>query len=75
MFFDWDKAALIERARQIIKDAADNSARVQYTRIEVNGYTDTSGTAQYNQGLSVRRAQAVAAELALGIPSFRLTEV
>jgi outer membrane protein OmpA-like peptidoglycan-associated protein len=33
------------------------------TRIEVNGYTDRSGSDQYNQGLSVRRANAVAAEL------------
>jgi OmpA-OmpF porin, OOP family len=38
VFFDWDKATLTDRARQIIKDAADNSTRVQYTRIEVNGY-------------------------------------
>ena len=69
VFFDWDKATLTERARQIIKDAADNSTRVQYTRIEVNGYTDTSGTPKYNQGLSVRRAQAVAAELTKnGVP-------
>jgi OmpA-OmpF porin, OOP family len=63
VFFDWDKASLTDRARQIVKEAADNSTRVQYTRIEVNGYTDTSGKPQYNQGLSVRRAQAVAAEL------------
>ena len=63
VFFDWDKATLTDRARQIVKEAADNSTHVQYTRIEVNGYTDTSGTPQYNQGLSVRRAQAVAAEL------------
>ena len=63
VFFDWDKATLTDRARQIIREAADNSPRVQYTRIEVNGYTDTSGTAHYNQGLSVRRAQTVAAEL------------
>ena len=35
----------------------------------MNGYTDTSGSAQYNQGLSVRRANAVAAELVrLGVP-------
>ena len=26
----------------------------------MNGYTDTSGTQQYNQGLSVRRAKTVA---------------
>lgn len=69
VFFDWDKATLTDRARQIIREAADNSTRVQYTRIEVNGYTDTSGTPKYNQGLSVRRAQAVAAELVKdGVP-------
>ena len=70
VFFDWDKATLTDRARQIIREAADNSTHVQYTRIEVNGYTDTSGTARYNQGLSVRRAQAVAGELVRnGVPA------
>ena len=69
VFFDWDKATLSVRARQIVKEAADNSTHVRYTQIEVNGYTDTSGTPQYNQGLSVRRAQAVAAELVRdGVP-------
>jgi outer membrane protein OmpA-like peptidoglycan-associated protein/outer membrane protein W len=69
VFFDWDKATLTDRARQIISEAAANSTKVQYTRIEVNGYTDTSGTPKYNQGLSVRRAQAVAAELVKdGVP-------
>ena len=63
VFFDWDKATLTERARSIVKEAADNSTRVQYTRIEVNGYTDTSGTPRYNQDLSLRRARTVAAEL------------
>ena len=59
VFFDWDKATLTDRARQIIKDAADNSTRCSTRGIEVNGYTDTSGTPQYNMGLSIRRAQAV----------------
>jgi OOP family OmpA-OmpF porin len=63
VFFDWDKAALTDRARQVIKEAADNSTHMQYTRIEVDGYADTSGTHQYNQGLSLRRARAVQAEL------------
>ena len=63
VFFDWDRADLTERARQIIAEAAQATQRVQVTRIEVNGYTDLSGTARYNQGLSVRRANAVAAEL------------
>jgi outer membrane protein OmpA-like peptidoglycan-associated protein len=69
VFFDWDKATLTPRAQQIIGDAAANSTKVQYTQIQVNGYTDTSGTPQYNQGLSIRRAQAVAAELVKdGVP-------
>ena len=69
VFFDWDRADLTERARQIIGEAAQATQRVQVTRIEVNGYTDLSGTARYNQGLSVRRANAVAAELVRdGVP-------
>jgi OOP family OmpA-OmpF porin len=69
VFFDWDKADLTARARQIVAEAAANSTKVQYTRLEVNGYTDTSGTPQYNQGLSIRRAQSVAAELVKdGVP-------
>ena len=63
VFFDWDRADLTDRARQIVAQAAQASTRVQTTRIEVNGYTDSSGTARYNLGLSQRRAQSVAAEL------------
>ena len=63
MFFDWDRYNLTHRARQIIAEAAANSTKVQDTRIEVNGYTDTSGTPKYNLGLSIRRADAVKAEL------------
>jgi OOP family OmpA-OmpF porin len=69
VFFDWDKAELTERAKSIVKEAADNSTHVQLTRIEVNGYTDTSGSPKYNQGLSIRRAKAVAGELVRdGVP-------
>ena len=63
VFFDWDKASLNARAKSIVKEAADNSTHVQVTQIEVNGYTDTSGTPRYNQSLSMKRAEAVAAEL------------
>jgi OOP family OmpA-OmpF porin len=74
VFFDWDKATLTDRARQIIAEAAANSTTVQYTRIEVNGYTDTSGTHQYNMGLSIRRAKAVQAELMKdGVPASAIT--
>jgi outer membrane protein OmpA-like peptidoglycan-associated protein len=63
VFFDWDRADLSARARQIISEAAQNVARVQVTRIEVAGHADRSGTPAYNQKLSLRRAQTVAAEL------------
>ncbi len=69
VFFDWDKSNLSDRARQIIAEAAQASTRVQTTRIEVNGYTDTSAVhpgprgERYNMGLSIRRAESVKAEL------------
>jgi outer membrane protein OmpA-like peptidoglycan-associated protein len=69
VFFDWDRADLTDRARQVVAEAAATSARVQLTRILVSGYTDTSGSPRYNQALSVRRAEAVAAELVRdGVP-------
>jgi len=74
VFFDWNRADLTDRARQIIAEAAQNSRRMEVTRIEVSGFTDTSGSAVYNQGLSVRRAEAVAAELArLGVARSAMT--
>ena len=63
VFFDWDKSTLTDRARGIIREAAATSKATAHTRIEVNGYADTSGNPRYNQGLSMRRAQVVAAEL------------
>lgn len=63
VFFDWDRADLTDRAKQIIAEAADASAHVAYTKIEVQGNADRSGTPAYNLGLSKRRAETVAAEL------------
>jgi len=63
VFFDWDRASLTGRARQIVAEAASAAGRVQVTRIEVAGHADRSGTERYNMGLSLRRARAVADEL------------
>jgi outer membrane protein OmpA-like peptidoglycan-associated protein/opacity protein-like surface antigen len=69
VFFDWDRADLTARARAIIAEAASASTHVQVTKIDVNGYTDLSGTAAYNDRLSVRRARSVEAELVRdGVP-------
>jgi outer membrane protein OmpA-like peptidoglycan-associated protein len=70
VFFDWDKSDLTPRATEIIAEAASDSHTTQTTTISVSGYTDTSGTPVYNQGLSERRAKAVAAQLVTdGVPS------
>ncbi|HQT64634.1 MAG: hypothetical protein B7Z75_05325 [Acidocella sp. 20-57-95] len=70
VFFDWDKATLTSRAQQVIAEAAIDSQAVKTTVISVSGYTDTSGTPTYNQGLSLRRAKAVAAQLMTdGVPA------
>ncbi len=63
VFFDWNRADLTSRAREIIGEAAQNARRVSATRIEVAGHADRSGTPQYNQRLSQRRAEVVASEL------------
>jgi outer membrane protein OmpA-like peptidoglycan-associated protein len=69
VFFDWDKADLTPRARQIIADAAAASTKVAVTRIDVGGHADNTGTPAYNMRLSLRRADNVAAELVrLGVP-------
>jgi porin len=70
VFFDWDRANLTPRADEIISNAAAESHSEALTTIDVSGYTDTSGSAVYNQGLSVRRAQAVEAQLVSdGVPA------
>jgi OOP family OmpA-OmpF porin len=74
VFFDWDKADLTARSEGIVHDAANYSTHSQYTRIDVNGNTDTSGTPSYNQGLSERRARVVAGELVRdGVPQNVIT--
>lgn len=74
VFFDWDRADLGDRSRQIIAEAAAASTKVASTRIEVAGHADRSGTPAYNQDLSRRRAATVAAELVrLGVASTAIT--
>jgi OmpA-OmpF porin, OOP family len=69
VFFDWDRADLTARARETIGQAAQASRTQQTTRLEVAGHADRSGPAAYNQRLSQRRADNVAAELVRqGVP-------
>lgn len=68
IFFNWNSADLDDRARAIVREAALGYSSVQHTRIEVNGYTDNSGSQnekgkRYNIELSLKRAKAIRAEL------------
>jgi OmpA-OmpF porin, OOP family len=69
VFFDWNKATLTPEAKKIIADAVAQAKSIGAKSVKVVGYTDRSGSPQYNLGLSVRRAEAVEAEIGrLGIP-------
>ena len=70
VFFDWDKYNLTPEARKIVADAAARIKSSGAKSVKVTGFTDRSGTPQYNLKLSVRRAETVRAELVrLGIPA------
>ena len=63
VFFDFDSAQLTPEARQVVAAAAADALQGRTTRIDVTGHTDRSGSAQYNQALSVRRGETVRREL------------
>ena len=63
VFFDFDSSKLTPEAKQVVASAAADALQGKPTSIGVNGYTDRSGSPQYNQALSVRRAESVRREL------------
>jgi OOP family OmpA-OmpF porin len=76
VFFDWNKATLTPEARRVIASAAEAYKSTGKATIVATGYTDLSGPAAYNQKLSVRRADAVKAELVrLGVPATSITAI
>jgi len=76
IFFDFDRAVLTPRARDIVKEAANVSKAGQNTRLTVTGHTDTAGPANYNMALSLRRANAVKDQLVReGVPTGQIAVV
>ena len=68
IFFDWDRADITPAGMEIVRQAATAYKAGGSVRLQVTGYTDLSGSAGYNQRLSVRRANNVANALAaLGV--------
>lgn len=57
--FEFDSARLLASSERILDDAAEILQLYPFLRVEVQGHTDSRGSAAYNQQLSERRAQAV----------------
>jgi outer membrane protein OmpA-like peptidoglycan-associated protein len=60
ILFANDEATLNEESRPNIEALATTLLRVDINAVRLEGHTDSQGTAEYNQRLSVRRAEAVA---------------
>lgn len=64
ILFALDSAVLSPRAADVIRQIAGEVRRHPRARLEVEGYTDTSGDRDHNMQLSDARARSVADELA-----------
>jgi OmpA-OmpF porin, OOP family len=73
VYFDYNSSQLGPAGREVVRFAADGYKARPPSPVQVTGYTDPSGSAGYNQRLSLRRANAVAAELQSdGVPQSAL---
>jgi outer membrane protein OmpA-like peptidoglycan-associated protein len=70
VFFDWDRSNLSPQAMATLGQASAAYKTAPTARITDVGHTDTSGPADYNMGLSLRRADSVKGALVQsGIPA------
>lgn len=65
VYFDFNKADITPAAAKTLDEVATEQGIIKPTQVFLSGHTDTVGNSGYNEQLSNRRAQAVAAELAL----------
>ncbi len=74
VLFDFGKSDLNDASRRSLDKIVKVFNKYPDTNIEVQGHTDDKGTNEFNQGLSVQRAQSVNSYLAnKGISPARLT--
>ena len=74
--FPFDGSSLCEEGVKAVNSVVDSVAakNIQNAAYDVKGYTDRIGSEKYNQALSEKRAQAVAAQLqAAGVAPEQLT--
>jgi outer membrane protein OmpA-like peptidoglycan-associated protein/opacity protein-like surface antigen len=58
--FATNSSTLTDQDKELLDRVIANMTRLHFVVGEVDGYTDSTGSAAYNQGLSERRAQSVA---------------
>lgn len=63
LLFDTDQATLKPESKETLDEIAKLLTAKPQLRLEIVGHTDNRGTADYNQGLSSRRAQSVVTAL------------
>lgn len=74
ILFDVDSAAIRAGLQSDLRALAGNLNQYPDTDVVVEGHTDNTGSAAYNQDLSTRRAQAVAGVLLeAGVAPFRVS--
>ncbi|HVY03214.1 MAG TPA: outer membrane beta-barrel protein, partial [Caulobacterales bacterium] len=74
VYFEWDRSNLNAAAMDTINHAIAQAKACNVSTVSVKGYTDTSGSAKYNIGLSNRRAAVVRDALVSGgIPATLIT--
>ncbi|WP_086013370.1 OmpA family protein [Thauera linaloolentis] len=64
ILFATDTDQLTDEAAGIIEQVATALSIIEIDRVRVEGHTDNTGSPEYNQALSERRAEAVAREIA-----------
>lgn len=70
VYFNWDRSNLTDQARAVINAAVNEARNCGVASVSIDGFTDRSGAAAYNVGLSERRARAVRDEMVrLGVPA------
>jgi outer membrane protein OmpA-like peptidoglycan-associated protein len=74
VFFDWNKSDITPEAAGILDNALTSYQSCGNAQVMLAGFTDRSGTATYNVGLSQRRADSVKAYFGShGVPETVLT--
>jgi hypothetical protein len=74
VFFDLDSARVSPQAQDTLRQAAASFKSSGVSSVAATGHTDTTGSASYNMGLSLRRANAVRDVLVReGLPAAAVT--